>query len=98
MPGKIPGIKGACQTDLSDAEWACIVPYLPAPRAPGRPRVYPLDEVLNAAFYVVRSGCTWRLLPHDFPPWRIIYRYFRLWRLDGTWRIHRVFASACGSG
>src|SRR3712207_4966769 len=72
-------------TDLSDAEWACLEPHLPAPRATGRPRVYPLREILNAIFYVVRSGCSWRLLPHDFPPWRSVYHYFREFRLDGTW-------------
>lgn len=76
-------------TDLSDAEWACLEPHLPAPKANGRPRVYPLREILNAIFYVVRSGCSWRLLPHDFPPWRSVYHYFRQFRLDGTWaRVH----------
>ena len=49
-------------TDLSDAEWAYLEPHLPAPKANGRPRVYPLREILNAIFYVVRSGCSWRLL------------------------------------
>jgi putative transposase len=48
-----------------------------------------LREILNAIFYVVRSGCSWRLLPHDFPPWRSVYHYFREFRLDGTWeRMH----------
>jgi putative transposase len=76
-------------TDLSDAEWACLEPYLPAPKANGRPRVYSLREILNAIFYLVRSGCSWRLLPHDFPPWRSVYHYFRQFRLDGTWaRVH----------
>ena len=76
-------------TDLTDAEWSCLEPYLPAPRATGRPRVYPLREIINAIFYVVRSGCSWRLLPHDFPPWRSVYHYFREFRLDGTWeRMH----------
>jgi putative transposase len=76
-------------TDLSDAEWTCLEPYLPAPKANGRPRVYPLREILNAIFYVVRSGCSWRLLPNDFPPWRSVYHYFRQFRLDGTWeRVH----------
>ena len=76
-------------TDLTDAEWGCLEPHLPAPRVTGRPRVYPLREILNAIFYVVRSGCSWRLLPHDFPPWRSVYHYFREFRLDGTWeRMH----------
>ena len=78
-------------TDLSDAEWACMEPYLPAPSAPGRPRVHPLREILDAVFYVVRGGCAWRLLPHDFPPWKTVYHYFRLWRIDGTWhRLHEA--------
>jgi putative transposase len=76
-------------TDLSDAEWACLEPHLLAPKANGRPRLYPLREILNAIFYVVRSGCSWRLVPHDFPPWRSVYHYFRRFRLDGTWaRVH----------
>ena len=46
-------------------------------------------EILNAVFYIVRGGCAWRLLPHDFPPWKTVYHYFRSWRLDGTWeKVH----------
>jgi putative transposase len=56
------------QTDLSDAEWALIEHHLPVPRAPGRPRIHSLREILDAVFYAVRGGCPWRLLPHDFPP------------------------------
>ncbi len=44
-----------------------------------------MREILNAIFYIVRSGCAWRLLPHDFPPWKTIHHYFRTWRIDGTW-------------
>jgi putative transposase len=72
-------------TDLSDAEYASLEPALPPPRPWGRPRVHPLREILDAIFYVIRSGCAWRLLPHEFPPWQTAYHYFRLWRLDGTW-------------
>jgi len=76
-------------TDLSDGEWSYIEPHLPAPRAFGRPRVHTLREILNAIFYIVRSGCAWRLLPHDLPPWKTIHHYFRTWRIDGTWeRVH----------
>ncbi len=90
--GTLPSMmRRAYQTDLSDAEWACIEPYLPTPRAPGRPRVHTLREILDAVFYVVRGGCTWRLLPHDFPPWKTVYHYFRAWRIDGTWeRLHEA--------
>jgi putative transposase len=73
-------------TDLSDAEWECIEPHLPIPNADGRPRIHPLREILDAIFYIVRSGCAWRLLPHEFPPWKTVHHYFRTWRIDGTWR------------
>jgi putative transposase len=63
--------------------------HLPAPENDGRPRIHTLREILNAIFYITRSGCAWRLLPHDFPPWKTVYHYFRFWRLDGTWeRMH----------
>ena len=78
-------MRKAYQTDLSDVEWSCLESHLPAPKATGRPRIYPLREILDAIFYVVKSGCAWRLLPHDFPPWKTVYHYFRFWRLDGTW-------------
>src|SRR5215204_1722969 len=78
-------------TDLSDAEWNYIQPHLPAPKGYGRTRTHDLREILNAVFYVVRSGCQWRLLPHDFPRWPTVYHYFRQWRIDGTWeRINRA--------
>jgi putative transposase len=76
-------------TDLSDAEWECIEGLLPTPENEGRPRLHSLREILDAIFYVVKSGCAWRLLPHDFPPWKTVYHYFRLWRVDRTWeRMH----------
>ncbi len=83
-------MRRAYQTDLSDAEWLCIEPHFSNPKAPGRPRVHTLREILNAIFYIVRSGCAWRLLPHDFPPWKTVHHYFRItWRIDGTWeRMH----------
>jgi putative transposase len=72
-------------TDLSDAEWNYIQPHLPAPKEHGRPRIHDLREILDAVFYVLKSGCQWRLLPHDFPRWPSVYHYFRKWRIDGTW-------------
>ena len=64
---------------------------MPAPKGYGRPRIHDLREILNAVFYVLKSGCQWRLLPHDFPRWLTVYHYFRKWRLDGTWeRINRA--------
>jgi putative transposase len=72
-------------TDLSDAEWNYIEPHMPAPKEHGRPRIHSPREILDAIFYLLRSGCQWRLLPHDFPRWPTVYYYFRQWRLDGTW-------------
>jgi putative transposase len=71
-------------TDLSDAEWALLKPYLPASKSTGRPRTHAPRQMLDAIFYILRSGCPWRLLPRDFPPWKTVYHYFRQWRLDGT--------------
>lgn len=74
------------QTDLSDEEWQKVEPHIPKPKTNrGRKREHPLREIINAIFYVVRSGCAWRMVPHDFPPWKTVYHYFRLWRLDGIW-------------
>jgi putative transposase len=73
------------RTDLTDAEWKRIAAHVPAPKPRGRPRLHPIREILNAIFYLLRAGCAWRMLPHDFPPWQTVYHYFRLWRKDGTW-------------
>ena len=72
-------------TDLTDDEWALLEPYVPIAKRGGRPEHYPKREILNGIFYIVRGGCAWRLLPHDFPPWQIVYHYFWIWRQDGTW-------------
>ena len=71
------------QTDLTDAEWLVIEPHLPKPCATGRPREWPMREIINGIFYVMRAGCPWRLLPSDLPPWGTIYRWFAVWRDDG---------------
>src|SRR5215217_985072 len=87
--GILPSMRKAYQSDISDAEWSCLESHLPAPKANGRPRMHSTREILNAVFYIVRGGCAWRLLPHDFPPWKTVYHYFRSWRLDGSWeRMH----------
>jgi putative transposase len=77
-------MKRSYSTDLTNAEWECIEPYVPAPSKRGRPRIYDTREILDAIFYLLRSGCPWRLLPRDFPPWCTVYHYFRRWSLDGT--------------
>ncbi len=79
----------AYATDLTDAEWRILAPLVPAPAPHGRPVDYPRREIVNALLYLNRAGCAWRLLPHDLPPWPIVYYYFKTWRDDGTWdQIH----------
>ena len=75
----------AYPTDLNDKEWAVIEPYVPKPKTGGRPAEHSRREIINAIAYVLRSGCAWRLMPHDLPPWSTVYDYFRQWRIDGTW-------------
>lgn len=62
-----------------------LKPYLPVPENTGRPKLHDTREILDAVFYILRSGCVWRLLPRDFPPWKTVHHYFRVWRIDGTW-------------
>jgi transposase len=77
----------AYPTDLTDTAWNLIQHLVPKAKAGGRPEAYPKREILNAIFYWARSGGSWRMLPHDLPPWRIVYYYFRQWRRDGTWHV-----------
>lgn len=67
-------------TDLSDAEWSLIEHIFPK-----HPSKHPRREIVNAVFYVLRAGCSWRLLPHDFPAWQTVYRHFRDWQNLGLW-------------
>jgi transposase len=71
-------------TDLSDKAWALLEPLVPAVKSGGRPARWERREIANAIFSVVRSGCTWRQLPHDFPPWQTGFYSFRSWRREGT--------------
>jgi transposase len=83
------------QTDLTDAEWHVIAPHLPKPCATGRPREWPMREIINGIFYVMRAGCPWRLVPRDLPPWGTIYRWFAVWRDDGSFeRINHALVMA----
>jgi putative transposase len=72
-------------TDVTDEQWKLVEPFLPQAKLGGRPRKTDLREVLNALFYLVRTGCQWRMLPHEFPPWRTCYNYYRAWIDSGTW-------------
>jgi putative transposase len=72
-------------TDLTDTAWALVEPLLPAAKTGGRPRTTDTRAVLNGIFYLLRSGCQWRLLPHEFPPWGTVYYYFRSWDNAGVW-------------
>jgi len=72
-------------TDVTDAEWGLLQPFMPAQKALGRKRTIDLREILNAIYYLIRTGCQWRMLPHDFPAWQTVYHYFSCWRKDGLW-------------
>ena len=78
-------------SDVSDDEWAILEPLIPPAKPGGRPRTTDMREVINALFYLDRTGGQWRALPHDFPPWSTVWSYFRAFRNDGTWeRIHKA--------
>lgn len=72
-------------SDLTDAQWQRVESLIPPAKPGGRPRSVNVREIINAILYVLRSGCTWRMVPHDLPPWSSAYHYFRQWRLDGSW-------------
>jgi putative transposase len=78
-------------TDLTDEQWQLIEPLLPPAKPGGRPRKTDLREVVNALFYLNRAGCQWRMLPHEFPPWKTVYNYFRLWIDHAIW--HELLAT-----
>ena len=82
----MPEVRRAYPSDLSDAEWALLAPLLPPSKPTGRPRKWPERLVADAVFYLLRSGCAWRMLPREFPPWSTVFSRFRRWRLDGTLR------------
>jgi putative transposase len=75
----------AYPSDLTRTQWKRLKRLLPAAKPGGRPRSVNLRNVLNGIFYILRGGCAWRMMPHDFPPWSTCYDYFRKWRNNGTW-------------
>jgi putative transposase len=72
-------------SDLTDGQWKGIEPLLPPAKPGGRPRKVKLREILNGIFYVVRSGCSWRMLPKDLPPWGTVHYYYWCFRRAGLW-------------
>src|SRR3982751_5811577 len=85
----------AYPTDLTDAQWALLAPWLSAPAWTGRPRTVDLREVVNAVLYLLRTGCQWRFLPHEFPPSGSVRYYYDLWLWNGTWE--RINAALCAA-
>ena len=85
------GVTAAAQSrksypsDLTDGEWRRVESLVPRPKSGGRPSKYDRREVLNGIVYQIRTGCSWRGLPQDLPPWKIVHHYYRTWREDGTW-------------
>ena len=78
-------------TDLTDEQWSRIAPLIPPAKPGGRRRSVNVRQVVNAILYLVRTGCQWRSLPHDLPPWGTVHYYYRRWRLDGTWeKVHHT--------
>ena len=78
-------LRSAYTSDLSDRQWEWIELLLPAPKALGRPHNVDFREIVNAILYVLRTGCQWNMLPHDFPPKSTVYEYFSQWRDQGEW-------------
>jgi putative transposase len=79
----------AYPTDLTDEQWALMEPFFPEAKTEGRtgrPRENSFRDIINGIFYVLRTGCTWDMMPHDLPSQATCYHYFRLWRDDGTWQ------------
>lgn len=73
-------------SDLTDHQWEAIKELIPKARSGGRKRSTCVRHVLNAIFYLNRTGCTWRSLPADFPPWKTVYYYFSKWQEMNVWR------------
>lgn len=73
----------AYDSDLTNKEWGIFEPQIPPAKPDGRARTVDMREVVNAIFYVLKTGCSWRMLPHDFPKWQTVYTYFNAWRKSG---------------
>jgi putative transposase len=82
----MPEPRGPYPSDLSDAEWSLLEPLLESSERRGRPPKWPARLVADAVFYLLRSGCAWRMLPREYPPWQTVYYHFWKWRRDGRLR------------
>jgi putative transposase len=83
--GKLMDCRNRYPSDLSDGQWKRIEPLIPPAQPGGRPRKVDMREVLNGIFYLVRSGCSWRMLPKDLPPWGTVHYYYWRFRRIGLW-------------
>lgn len=72
-------------SDLTDGQWALVEPLIPPAKSGGRPREVNMREVFNGILYLLRTGCSWRQLPHDLPPWGTVHYFYRQWRIGGVW-------------
>jgi putative transposase len=72
-------------SDLTDAEWEYLQRYLPASSRRGRPRIHSMRRIVDAIFYILRTGCPWRYLPSKLPPWPTVFYHFRRFRLHDVW-------------
>jgi putative transposase len=87
FPQEVPLMsRPAYPSDLTDEQWVILAPLIPPPHKTGRPREADMREVINALLYLTRSGCAWRSLPHDLPPYRTVFYYFTKWRKCGVWK------------
>ena len=75
----------AYPSDLTDEQWTILAPHIPPAKEGGREGTVDMREIVNGIFYLLVSGCSWRMLPHEFPNWKTVYHYFRTWQADGTW-------------
>ena len=85
-------VAAVCASDVTDEQWSLLEPLLPHPDPAkgGRPRLYPLRQIVDALFFIEKTGCQWRMLPPHYPPWNLVWQHFRRWRDDGTWERVRL--------
>ena len=85
-------------SDLTDQQWELVEPLLPAVNTGGRPEKHPRRAIVDAILYLVRTGCSWRQLPTDFPPWQTVYWHFTSWeQATVTEKILAAVRTSCGS-